>query len=749
MKRFLTGKWAAVVLVTLPLFATHLELRAGVLDAQVISEIGRLAPSADISVILTFPNKVNSSLIVGAAPGIHAIHQQLIIAMKGVADRDQRSVRAYLATKGARKVKLVWMRNEIAATVRADQVAALAQQPGVSLVRLDSALQAPTVPLAATLAAISVPQWNLNMVHAPDLWTLGFAGTGVVVGNLDTGVDVGHPDLASTWRGGSNSWYDPYAQHATPYDANGHGTQTMGIMVGGSVGGTAIGVAPGARWIAAKVYDDTGQALLSDIHLGFQWMLDPDGNPTTADAPNVVNASWGLGASGQCVSEFEPDIQMLKAAGIAVVFAAGNAGPNPSSSESPANNPSGFSTGAVDSNMSIASFSSRGPSACDGSIFPKLTAPGVNISTSDRSFGGLPLYATVSGTSFAAPHVAGTMALLLSAFPQTSVAALEAALTQSAFDLGSTGSDNDYGYGLVNGVAAYNVLFAAQPQGTPPTIISTPITSATEGSAYQYLVSATDPNLGTLIFSLDLAPAGMVIDPISGLITWTPTISQAGASFSVSVRVTDAINLFTKQSFSVAVARINHPPVATNDNYSVVQGSILSVAAPGILTNDTDVDGNPLVAVLVGLPIHGVVTLNSNGSLSYTPNAGFSGTDSFTYQASDGALLSNVATVTVTVTPLVANIAPVANNDIASMRRNTMVVINVLANDKDPDGSLNPASVAIVSAPSKGGTVVVNVNGTITFTPKANFFGTETFTYRVADNLGALSNTATVLVRVR
>jgi bacillopeptidase F len=102
---------------------------------------------------------------------------------------------------------------------------------------------------------------------------------------MDTGVDYLHPDLADKWRGGANSWYDPNGEHATPYDANGHGTGVMGILVGGTAGGTAIGVAPGAQWIAVKLFDDTGEASESDIHLGLQWFLDPDGNPDTDDVP--------------------------------------------------------------------------------------------------------------------------------------------------------------------------------------------------------------------------------------------------------------------------------------------------------------------------------------------------------------------------------------------------------------------------------------------------------------------------------
>jgi len=619
---------------------------AGPVSQELQQVLKGKAASETVPVIVTFADRVNPAQFVGK--GRKGRSAELIRAVRAKANAVQGPFRSFIQGRGGRQIKELWATNSLAAEVPASLVGELETMPGVESIRLDGVVQAPVV----TYGATGTPEWNIAAIRAPDLWALGYMGTGVVVANMDTGVDNVHPDLSTRWRGGSNSWYDPNSQHATPFDAQGHGTQTMGLMVGGNVGGTAIGVAPDARWIAVKIFNDVGQASYSNIHLGFQWLLDPDGNPATADAPDVVNNSWGLQGVDQCVLEFNNDIQVLKAAGVAVTFSAGNDGLASLTSGSPANNPNAYAAGAVDSGLNIAGFSSRGSSACDGTAFPKIVAPGVDVRTADLSFGGMPNYATVSGTSYSAPQVAGVMALIAQAFPAASVAAIEGAVGQSAQDLGLIGPDNSYGYGLVNALATHDVLAA-----------------------------------GTTV---------------------------------------------------------NYAPVAGNDGFGVQAGIALTVAVPGVLANDSDPDGNPLTAVLVNGSTGGTLALNANGSFSYTPNPGTTA-DSFTYQASDGLLASNTATVSITVA---ANKPPVAGNDNTATSRNTAVNINVLANDSDPDGSLASASVTVVAKPAKGGTAMPNADGTVRYTPKTNFTGTESFSYTVKDNLGAVSNTATVSVSV-
>ena len=414
--------------------------------------------------------------------------RRLVRDMKDEAELSSRALRRLLRRHGIQREDDLWMLNGLATRVPASLVDVIRRLPGVASVQLDYVLQVPREELrpprdpeapgvvrpqggigSRSLAAVSplgLPtggspvEANLALVGAPQLWNLGITGTGIVIGSLDSGVDAAHPDLATRFRGGTNSWYDPFGEHPViPYDATGHGTQAMGIMLGGDASGRFIGMAPDARWIAAKIFNDAGQAPISKIHLAYQWMLDPDGNPATNDAPDVVNNSWGFNSNiDQCLTEFQPDIQALRNAGIAVVFSAGNQGPNSATSISPANNNNAFAAGAVDNAMNIANFSSRGPSTCDGAVFPEVTAPGVSVKSSDLSFGGMARYATVSGTSFAAPHVSGAIALLRSAFPGKPLADIENALMLKARDLGVPGPDNLFGAGLIDVKASYDFL---------------------------------------------------------------------------------------------------------------------------------------------------------------------------------------------------------------------------------------------------------------------------------------------------
>lgn len=448
-----------VLYSVLLILASFADAHAGPVSSSLQSRLDSANAGEEFDIIITLADKVNLREIPRRTK--RAVRSSLIRALKDKAQSGQIPLRQLLKSREAKKIVPLWIFNGIAATARAEVIRELAAMPGIESIKLDGFIELPRV----SPSTPSLPEWNLEVTGAPGLWDQGYSGQGITVANMDTGVDLCHPDLESKWRGGCNSWFDPAHQHEVPYDRDGHGTQTMGIMVGGSEGGTAIGTAPGAKWIAVKVFDDAGRAAISRLHLGLQWLLDPDGDNTTDDAPDVVNCSWGFNNEfSEYIPEFRQDIEALKAAGIAVVFAAGNSGPGTSTDISPANYPECIAVGAIDDNLGIAPFSSRGPSNCKNGVYPDVIAPGVSVKTTDLTFNGLfpGSYTNVTGTSFAAPHVSGAMALLLSAFPDSGIPELEDALRNSAIDLGPSGPDDDCGYGLIDIQQAYELLLTSE-----------------------------------------------------------------------------------------------------------------------------------------------------------------------------------------------------------------------------------------------------------------------------------------------
>lgn len=443
-------------------------------DDETISVIVRLRDQAELPVSPPASRLQRAGAVVQALQRKAQISQPAILAF----------IRSLQNTGQVHTSRSFWIFNGFEENGTRKAIEALAARPEVARITWNATIQAPEFDLAA--ASVEA---NLTLVGVEALWAAGYRGSGIVIASMDTGVYLNHPDLVNSWRGGRNSWFDPNGEHPEdPFDSNGHGTWTMGLMVGGEAGGSAIGIAPQAKWIAVKIFDDSGSATVADIHAGYQWLLDPDGVPATADAPHVVNNSWTFSGSG-CNLEFEDDLKALRAAGILPIFAAGNSGPWSGTSRSPANNPSAFAVGASDNSDGLFFYSARGPSSCSNGflVYPQLVAPGVNIRTADL-YG---LYRTATGTSLAAPHVSGGLALLLQAFPNLSADQQAAALINSAVDLGSPGPDNSYGYGRLDLLAAYQWLLSNQggatatptevPGATPtPSDTSAPLPTETD-----------------------------------------------------------------------------------------------------------------------------------------------------------------------------------------------------------------------------------------------------------------------------
>lgn len=718
--------------------------RPEVIEPDLRAALAAAAPDAPIAAIATLAGAVDLSQYRVTGRTAAAARAQLVRALQDQAIRSQKAALELLTARHASRVVPLWLGNSIAFSAPSATITALAALPEVSSLRLDALIaHEPTL----TAAPTGLAEWNIDMIRAPALWSLGFTGSAIVVATMDTGADLAHPDLAPRYRGGSSSWFDPNGQHTEPFDASGHGTQALGLILGGSASGTAIGVAPDARWISVKLFDDAGYAALSRIHQGFQWLLDPDGNPATNDAPDIVSNSWGFPARlNQCYMEFAPDIAALDAAGIAVVFAAGNSGPTSPSSQSPGDNPGALAVGAVDATTNVASFSARGPSACDGSVFPELVAPGVSVRTADLSLGGVvpDPYAWVSGTSFAAPEVAGALAVLASAHPDATMAGLVAALEVGAVDLNETGPDNASGFGLLDLVAAHALLGAVAPVAASDDGYSTLEDAVLRVSPPGVLGNDSGTDLTAALVSF---PGHGTVQLLpDGSFSYDPAANYGGSD-TFSYQASDGVTTSRIATVTIGVTTVNDPPVAAPDAFTVAASQVLVTVAPGVLANDSDVEQDPLTAMLVSPPPHAAAfSLSADGAFSYTPAAGFTGTDSFSYTVSDGSTSSGATSVTITVTAPV-NAPPVARDDAATTLRNTPVTIKVAANDTDPDGSLVLSSIVVVRAPSKGKTVV-HLDGTVTYTPARGYRGNDTFTYTIRDNLGTVSNVARVTVNV-
>ena len=456
-------------------------------------------------------------------------------ALRDVAAQGQRDILDYLDKQQAAglvsDVVPLWIEDAVSVNATSEVLDTLAQRDDVAAIRPDRRLTAPeTSPIRsqATIgqraAVASAPvEPNVGLVNAPALWDLGYRGQGVVVASMDTGVDATHPDLASRWRGGSNSWYDPYGQHpTTPTDINGHGSQTTGVIVGGEAGGSAIGVAPQAQWIGVKIFNDSGTATSTAIHLGYQWLLDPDHDPATADAPNVVNNSWTMQPSG-CALDFQPDLRMLRAVGILPIFAAGNYGPTGGSVPSPANYPEAVAVGGTTDSDALDPHSSVGPSACADATSPALTAPDTGIHTTDL-FGG---YIDDTGTSVAAPHVTGAVALLLSAFPslKTSADTQQSVLQAGAHDLGAPGLDDAFGYGRVDVLAAYQAAATLSDfaVSVAPSSATVPVGGAT---SFTVTTSAIGGFAGDVALTTSGLPAGIAASLSPATVTGGSGTSQ-------------------------------------------------------------------------------------------------------------------------------------------------------------------------------------------------------------------------------
>jgi subtilisin family serine protease len=556
--------------------------------------------------------------------------------LKTWAERTQGPLRADLR---ARRVAFhpFWIVNAVLVRGALADAQALAARSDVALVRANHAAALPPpqasapAPAAADYCSPDRPGdpvcWNIRRIGADRVWReVGVTGVGVVVASVDTGVSYLHPALAPHYRGALGggafthdyNWFDPQHRLPAPADAAGHGTHTMGTLVGGAPGGPAIGVAPGAQWIAAQgcenyVCDD------ADLFDAAQWLLAPtrlDGSDPRPDLrPMVINNSWGGLSDNYWYAGY---VAAWRAAGMFPVFAAGNisqyAPQQCGTIASPGDYPNVVAVGATDADDNVAGFSLLGPTA-DGRMKPDFSAPGTYRSYRQGILSAAPDggYQMLQGTSMATPLVAGAVALLWAARPDLigDYDATYALLRDSAVRRSDTrcgdppGQPNNvYGYGRIDVFAA-----VARARVDVPWLATAGAPAAIAPSGAATLQVTLDagrvPGPGAYRARLQIYGDGLARPPTT--IPVTLTVEATPGQGGVSGRVRSAE---TGEALAATVRASGGLPVATG-----ADGSFRLTLAPGTYTLEVRAAGYMPLARQVD--VHGDLPL---GDLLLAPD---------------------------------------------------------------------------------------------------------------------------------
>lgn len=439
---------------------------AGVIHPQLAEILETLPENEPFQVIVHMNTQADWSTISEGTP-----KSDKILYLQSLSESNQADILAYLEGLGSRATDLAtwWIFNGLTFTATKDIIEAVAAREDVDYV-IDNFMIYLDTSVGETVEPALAPLWNITLVSAPLCWNDGFDGSGIIVGNMDTGVDVDHPAFGGRWITGG--WFDAVNGQPNPYDDHGHGTHTMGTTCGGDGNGAFdpdIGVAPGANFIAAKAFNASGGAATQDIHDCFQWFA--------TQSAQVVGNSWGSSATTSL--EFWDDCVNWRSLGIYPVFSSGNSGPGAGTAGTPGNFPTVTGVGATDAGDDIAGFSSRGPAPNQAPwnntsywerpdwnlIQPDISAPGVSINSAAPGGG----YQSMQGTSMACPHVTGAVALCLQKNPTVDYTTIYNTLLDYA-DLPSQGApypNNNYGWGRLNCYSSLNAI----PTGDAPNLI--------------------------------------------------------------------------------------------------------------------------------------------------------------------------------------------------------------------------------------------------------------------------------------
>jgi subtilisin family serine protease len=545
--------------------------------------------------------KQKPSLSVAAATKDWKVRGQNVFGvLTNNANVSQASLLAFLAQNKIKNHPF-WIMNAIRIEASKATIDAIANRSDVGKVIGDPTYAIPPIQKGVAKQHIQSLEWGLTNIHAPEAWSsYGTRGDGIVVANVDTGVQFDHPALARQYRGVQSNgsydhnynWFDPAficgRPSSAPCDNVGHGTHTMGTMVGddGDPGQNQIGVAPHARWIAAKgcEYDScTSESLLAAA----QWILAPTdltgSNPRPDLRPNIVNNSWS-GASGDAF--YQAAVQAWVAAGIFPAFAAGNAGMACNSVGSPGDYPESYAAGAYDAGNVIAAFSSRGPSTF-GIVKPNIAGPGVDVRSSVPGSS----YDWYSGTSMASPHLAGTVALMWAAAPSLvgDIAGTRAVLDESAVDTadatcgGSSQDNNVWGEGRLDVLAAVDLA----PRGPTGKLQGT-VTQSADGTP---VVGASVLIQGGVRDQVKVTDTSGVYAARLGVGTYQVTTRAFGFIAQTVAGVQVSEDVVTTQDYVLVTAPVHALAGTVRDDHgnglAGVRVTVLSTPLPPVISDSS------------------------------------------------------------------------------------------------------------------------------------------------------------------
>lgn len=477
-----------------------------------------------------------AALLIATSAPANAGDKKVIVGFRNVSELTSHEKQDKIHRAGGRIKRSHRLFNVIAAQMPEEEIERLKNDPSVAYVEEDFVISiAEPVQASGTPSQEYADSWGVARIDADAVVQTGIKGTGIKVAILDSGIDYNHPELVDNYKGGYNFAYDnndPFDDTMSGYTKSGHGTHVAGIIGARENGTGVVGVAPDVSLYAVKVLNGGLSGDVSDIIAGIEWAIE--------NKMQIISMSIGSALFSQALKDA---CDKAAQAGIVLVAAAGNF--NEAYIDYPAAFDSVIAVTATRPDDTRPMYN-YGPEM-------ELAAPGVNIKSTIPGGG----YGYLTGTSQAAPHVAGVVALLLSAGIQDTngngsiVDEVRQRLTSTAMDLGDPGRDFQFGYGLVDAARAVGVSVPSDPQ--PPVFTSNPKTEAKEGTAYSYTAVATDANGDSITYSLVAAPTGMTIDADKGIANWTPTYKQAG-SYAITIRAADAGGLSVDQTFTLTVA---------------------------------------------------------------------------------------------------------------------------------------------------------------------------------------------------